>query len=324
MKLLFPASKTDEESQAQHQCTPSPPRNCPGYPPALIPTDFTEEEQIDFYLPNGNERLACSLLLCLQGNRKAWSYVPSIGVHVDSTKPVIVICHGFMSWRNQMLLTHIAGGLCKKMNCHTLRFDFTGNGHSSGAWRYGNFGQEAKDLNTVIEFANQEMKCNIACVVGHSKATYAVLRIALQQEATQVSKIPSFCILSGRYSLPGEFDTRQRFSEAQLKEFECQGKVIIGIRGSRRFEIFQRDIDERAELDSSKCKDIESSVVLIVHGDADMTVNVSSATRFKESIPNSEIYIVKGADHSFNGLRHMQELVSIISAFVNKAASDRC
>jgi uncharacterized protein len=298
----------------------APPTACTGYPPVLIPSNLTSEEQVDFYVPNDDGKLACSLIRSLQADQTGWMPVPSIGSDIDASKPVIIICHGFMSWRNQMLLTHLAGGLSKEMNCHSIRFDFTGNGHSTGTWRYGNFEQEVQDLKAIIQFVRVQMKCQVACVVGHSKAAYAVLQTALYQDE-EAFKIPTFCILAGRFSLRGEFDPKARFTEAQLKTFEETGKLMLGTRGEQRLVISQSDIDERMKLDSSGCIGIRSNVI-IIHGDADKTVDVANAYRFAEIIPNSELHIVKGADHSFNGLRHIKELVALITSFVrNKAAT---
>lgn len=292
----------------------APPTACIGYPPVLIPSDLTSDEQVDFYVPNDDGQIACSLIRSLHADPTGWTHVPSISTDVDTSKPVIIICHGFMSWRNQMLLTHLAGGLSKEMNCHSIRFDFTGNGHSTGAWRYGNFEQEVQDLKAVIQFVWVQMKCQVACVVGHSKAANAVLQTALHQDE-EAFKIPTFCILAGRFSLRGEFDPKDRFTEAQLKTFEETGEVMLGSRGGQKLVVSQNDIDERMQLDSSGCIRIRSSV-LIIHGDADKTVDVVNANRFAEMIPNNELHIVKGADHSFNGLRHIKELVARITSFV--------
>ena len=220
-----------------------------------------------------------------------------------------------------MLLIHLAAGLSKQLDCHTLRFDFTGNGHSSGKWRYGNYAQEVQDLRRVIDFVRRELKCHVQGVVGHSKATFAVLQTAWQQEAFQQEQvtIPKFCILSGRFSLPGDNPMIVKLlTTDQCKEFKEYGKVTINTRGDRTFDIVQDDMEERKKLDTRPCQNIKCSTVLIIHGDNDTTVDVSNAYKFAKWIPNNELHIVKDADHSFNGLRHMKELVNVIATFMSR------
>lgn len=300
---------------------PGPPQNCEGYPPVLLPTDLSADEQMEWFIHHDGERpLACSCI-CIRSDKNSTSNTLT-NWEIDSTKPVIIICHGFMSWRNQMLLTHLAAGVSKEFDCHTLRFDFTGNGHSTGTWRYGNHAQEVKDLCRVIDFVRQQLQCHVQSVMGHSKAAFAVLQTAWQQEESQQEHmtIPTFCILSGRFSLPGNNDdVMQRIlTKDQRKEFKEYGKITIDTRGDRTFDIFQVDIDERNELDTSPCKNIKHSTVLIIHGDNDTTVDVSNAYKFAEWIPHNELHIVKGADHSFNGLRHINELVKVIATFMTR------
>lgn len=141
-----------------------PPAACEGYLPGIVPSFLTPSENVDFYLPyqDGRERIACSVMRCIDqpSNRNEYTRVGQ-AFDIDSTKPVIILCHGSNSWRNQMLISFLAGNLTKKLSCHTLRFDFVGNGHSSGKWRYADFDGGFKQLEHVIDFVRRTMKCQI-------------------------------------------------------------------------------------------------------------------------------------------------------------------
>mmetsp|Transcript_24714 Transcript_24714/g.35372 ORF Transcript_24714/g.35372 Transcript_24714/m.35372 type:complete len:183 (-) Transcript_24714:48-596(-) len=84
--------------------------------------------------PKPENGLACSLVSRKEisfeqlENRVSSSQLDTI----FDTKPVIIICHGAMSWRNQVLLINLSSELLTCLDAHILRFDFTGNGHSKG------------------------------------------------------------------------------------------------------------------------------------------------------------------------------------------------
>eukprot|EP00978_Attheya_sp_CCMP212_P002363 scaffold4850_cov50-Attheya_sp.AAC.14 len=165
-----------------------PPLECDGYFPYMRPRTVPPEDEIHFFLPHGiaNEKgsakkqqlLACSLirpppsLLSLQNKGKHTMRPLTVDgrviqedFFVDSNTPVVVVCHGFMSWRQQMLISHLAAGISQSLQCVSLRFDFLGNGQSTGQWKYANYEQELLDLKRVLDYVRQELKCPIACVI---------------------------------------------------------------------------------------------------------------------------------------------------------------
>lgn len=301
-----------------------PPLQCEGYAPALLPTFLETNEIVDFFLSyqDGSEtrQLACGLIRCMDNiqTRSNWNWVQS-SFDIDSTKPVIILCHGHMAWRNQMLLAFLAANLSRKLNCHTLRFDFSGNGHSKGTWRYGGFDVEARDLNEVIRFVRQQLKCQVSCVVGHSKGACSVMRRAWEQEDMPAEeRIPAFVNLCGLFYEPNKYSPQERFTKEQLEELDATGKILLETRGSRRYEVTNQDIQDKINADSSPVRGISTSRVLLIHGDADEEVNVSNAYQFSKTIRPSELKVIKGGDHAFNGLKHMDLMTDTISTFVRK------
>jgi alpha/beta superfamily hydrolase len=196
-----------------------------------------------------------------------------------------------------------------------LRFDFTGNGHSSGDFHYSNYDEEQRDLREVVEFVQTTMKCKVLCLVGHSKGAYAIFRYAL--EHADDGSIPAFVELSGRFSTPNDYNVRSKLTPTQYEALQRQGRVILGKRGDRVLQLSQKDVDERMSLDSSFVRQIQKPV-LIIHGSADEMVDVSNAHKFAQYIPTNELHIIEKADHNYNGLRHMDELTSTIAAFLQK------
>jgi alpha/beta superfamily hydrolase len=295
---------------------------------------------VDFYLPtlNGEEALACSLYRSLEpepttsANTSTSTCIPTnvegMGFDVDSRKPVVVICHGFMSWRNQMLLAHLAGGLQKRLNYHTLRFDFTGNGHSTGIFHHSNYNREFHDLQTVLSFVQDKMKCRVACVIGHSKGVGAVLRTAEEQEShdkigsssSRRTRIPCFVNMSGIFAVPHEYDIEKRLGVEKARVLKQNGRVVLDQKGARECVMTIDDVQERSNLDSSFVRNIKSAAVLTIHGSKDEAVPVSNAHEFAKTIARHELLIIEGADHNYNGLRHMQTMVNAVAKFVDQHA----
>jgi len=55
---------------------------------------------------------------------------------------------------------------------------------------------------------------------------------------------------------------------------------------------------------------------MIVHGSEDDVIPVSNTDRWKELIPQAKVHIVNGADHNYNGLKFIGELVEATGSFL--------
>ena len=280
-------------------------------------------------------RLACSLIRSRKKEKKrngyhSTNYSPlppeNWSTTIDQTKPVIILCHGLLSWRNQWLIHDLAANLARTLNCHTLRFDFTGNGHSSGEWSYSNYDVEFNDLKNVVSYVENEMKCKVVCILGHSKGTFALLRLAWEQENNEqqeqrfqhFTKAPCFVNLAGRFILPDSTSScLAAFSEEHKTELSEKGSTTWITRGSREFVVTKKAIEERSKCDVSPVSRI-TSPVLTVHGCADMAVPVENARQFDAVIENHELCIIEGADHNFNGLAYSDNLDAVISDFIRR------
>lgn len=228
-----------------------------------------------------------------------------------------------------MLISHVAAGVAKAMHCHALRFDFRGNGSSGGTWHSAGYDNEFCDLERVVNFVRKELGCKVTCIVGHSKGSAAVLRFAQTQGKNGIScngggdgtcsPVPCFVNMAGRYVTPGDFDIKTRFTEKQCNKLEKEGQFTLKTFGEKKAIVTRQDIDERANFDSSFVAEISPNVsVFTIHGSADAVVPVNNATKYDKSIRNHTVMIIDGADHNFNGLKYMKEIVLRIVEFVEK------
>jgi hypothetical protein len=122
-----------------------------------------------------------------------------------------------------------------------LRFDFTGNGHSTGIFHHSNYNREFHDLQTVLSFVRDQMKCRVACVIGHSKGVGAVLRTAEEQEShaaldssfSRRTRIPCFVNMSGIFAVPHEYDIEKRLGVEKARVLKQNGRVVLDQKGAR-------------------------------------------------------------------------------------------
>merc|ERR1719443_2365664 len=230
-----------------------------------------------------------------------------------------------------MLIVNLAASLAKKLNCHTLRFDFTGNGHSTGDWSGSNYDGELNDLRSVVDFVQNHLGLRVASIVGHSKGTIAVNRYLLEEnlkakEDNKPSSIPCAVSLAGLFLTP---DTPNkaiidwfRISEEHKKLLEGRkgcfrypnGEDDEAIKGKRRKQVFTKE-DLEARVDMNCVKNIDSWI-LTIYGGEDFVVPRDSASKYARLPPNNEQQTLKGANHDFNGTKHIKPLTAMISEFI--------
>jgi hypothetical protein len=133
-----------------------------------------------------------------------------------------------------MLLKSLASS---DLPCNTFRFDFRGNGQSGGETGYGNYEEEAEDLQAVVQYLDtrfRESHGPVIGVLGHSKGASVVLifsrRFGRQwTDRYQSLYSPTFgfniICLSGRCNM--DQVPADRFSKEQLDALEQKGQVLL-------------------------------------------------------------------------------------------------
>ena len=216
-----------------------PATQCSRYPAVYIPEFINKNPnlEINFFLPySGGGKLACSFIKSEKNERNTIENRDAMQTKnetndlsdfcVDPSKPVVIVCHGFQSWRNQMLIYHIASGLTESLGYHTLRFDFAGNGHSNMPIDHGDqFVTHA--LETVVNFVHNELNCRVGCIVGHSLGAAVTMEFAVEREIkTEQNKIKAEHIIPHYVNLSGMY-TPSRIDFSKMKK--CSLMTIHGI-----------------------------------------------------------------------------------------------
>lgn len=306
-----------------------PGKECEGYPSTswLSPTN-----EIDFYISDKKKKIACSLIYNDDQKARTSSYDLANGNtaniqrflrRTDKSKPIFVICHGHLSWRNQMLFVALSKKLNEVLGYPMLRFDFGGNGHSNGDWKFAAYDENYCDLCTVVNYIHTTLQCRIGCIIAHSQGVVTSMKYASRHNNTHGS-VPKYVNLAGRFHIPESplQVAEKRLSSEQFTELERKGAVTILKRGNKNkiYRITLEDIKRHAEYDTSSIfsnfPDVE---VLTIHGNADKHVPVDNAIKFEHALKDRHTKrIISGADHNFNGMRHIDEIAFEIKSFYLK------
>ncbi len=317
-----------------------PTAKCDGYPLVFFKN---KPEEFSFYIPmkvgNVQHQIACSWI---QPKNHSSTYDNSDkrstknrylkGIHpslasIDKNEKVIIVCHGSFSWRNQMLISNIASEIAQSTrdqlsSCHTLRFDFRGNGHSSGKWHFDSFENDLKDLCAVYDFVTKQMGCEVICLIGHSHGSAAIMNHAalMEQQRNSDGKTihPYYVNLAGRCTTENDFEMNSSFTKEQIHEFESTDKIVLPKIGRRQRVITKESVKGRNSYDLCKIvtNNIRKTKVLTIHGDNDKVVSVRNAYKYDEIIPNHTKKIIKGADHNFNGCKFIDDIVGMVADFL--------
>jgi alpha/beta superfamily hydrolase len=258
--------------------------------------------------------------------------------------PCVLILHGLGSWRNQLFLKALAYELVSSgqrnvasndgksgASVATLRFDFTGCGESQGEFRYTGYENELDDVNCVIADAEAKHNVEIIAVVGHSKGVLSVMNHAAAAAAAaadgRVVKPMKYVALSGRFNAVAF--PKGRFTEDNMAQYEREGKFLWFSRGARACYVTASDVAEKANerlspdqfaaissFTSSSSSSPPLIQVLIMHGDADETIPCADAHDYHAAIEGSELIMIPGADHNFNGTKYTKMLSDAITNFI--------
>lgn len=227
-----------------------------------------------------------------------------------------------------MLISNLASKLSTAMECHSLRFDFTGNGHSGGEWKYSDVAHEYEDLCKIVELVQTGLRCKVACVIGHSLASasiiqYTATNTSLEQRGLKVACI-NYVNLAGHFYLPKW--QRIPFDNEDMIELREKGffslKHPFEQRRLTKFKVTKEQVELRSNRDSYNAvkhlhRKNSKIRILTIHGSKDKMVHVDNAYKFDREIANHTLHILEGACHNFNGLKFHDWIVSVVSLFFN-------
>ena len=222
----------------------------------------------------------------------------------------VVLGHCFTCSRHTGILRDLAEEL-SGLGFAVLRFDFSGNGQSQGAFAESTYSKQIDEVKTAIEQL-RDRGAEWIGLAGHSLgAVVSVLTAADRKDAG----VKAVCAFAGRIS---ELTPRHFLSAAQIEELDRTGAVHFKSRG-RALKLTEDFFSDAGRYELPKILAEIGLPLLVVHGDADEIIPVEEAYKAKDANPEAvELEILPGADHMFSDRRQRREAAGRVAAWFDR------
>ena len=241
---------------------------------------------------------------CMRGGLRIYgrTHVPDTGL---KNYPTVIMCHGFNG--SCMGNVKYAEQLVPK-GFACVMFDFCGGSlrcRSGGDMREMTVSSEIDDLKTVtgcvkeMEFADTER----LILMGKSQGGF----VSALAAADMKDDISALVLLYPAFTIPLMAKRTEREMKVIPEEYEILGGVV-----GREY------LYDALSLDTDKCFTYGGDV-LILHGDRDDIVPLSSSKRAEKLYRSAELHIIEGAGHGFrNG--EVKRACELMSVFLKNSA----
>ncbi|QDO93280.1 alpha/beta fold hydrolase [Formosa sediminum] len=254
----------------------------------------------------------------------------------NTPKPILIFCHGYKGYKDWGAWNIMAERFAKA-GFFFIKFNFSHNGGTAeqpidfpdlNAFGLNNYSIELDDLQMVIDwiinnktFTTEADTSNLN-LMGHSRGGGIVTIKA--EEDSRITRV---------ISLAGVSDYAARMSSGEaLEQWKTEGVeyVINGRTKQSMPHYYQFFEDFKANEERLTIKRAATHLKipqLIIHGDADTSVSINEAYNLHHWNPNSELKIIKDANHVFNTShpwttneipKHLQEVITTVTEFIKK------
>ncbi|MDV7697733.1 alpha/beta hydrolase [Chryseobacterium soli] len=229
----------------------------------------------------------------------------------DEKLPLVIFVHGYKGYKDWGAWDLMAEKFARA-GFFFVKFNFSHNGttvenpHDFAdleAFGNNNYSKEMSDLKVVIDHFYQDPKVDGQKIVliGHSRGGGISIITTADDER-----------INGLITL-ASVDTLERFPKDEALESWKQKGVYYVVNGRTKQEMphyyqfyqdFEKDIHR---FDVERATEMAKAHVLIVHGTNDESVSVKSAEHLHLLHPNSELFLVENANHTFGAKEPWEE-----------------
>lgn len=208
--------------------------------------------------------------------------------------PVAILFHGFMGCRGYSEDHHFykLAQKLKAAGIASVRFDFNGHGKSDGDFTDMNIYNEINDAIKILDYAKALPYATEIYIVGHSQGGVVGGMLA----GYYADIIKKLILLAPAATLKDDAKKGTCFGIAYDTNHIPQTLAIENgtqIVGGHYFRIVKT-------LPIYEVTANFKGPVLIIHGTEDEAVNPIAAKQYKEYIPDAELILVPGENHSLN------------------------
>ncbi|WP_247666393.1 S9 family peptidase [Aquimarina sp. MMG015] len=228
-------------------------------------------------------------------------------------QPIVIFCHGYKGFKDWGPWDLVANTFAQA-GFFFIKFNFSHNGGTIeqpmdfpdlDAFGTNNYLIELDDLKCVLDQVTsvsfeyqQYVNPNNIVLIGHSRA--GGITTIKASEDSRISKLITWA---------GVSDYESRFPKgATFQSWKDEGVFYVENGRTKQkmphdFQFYTTFVENKERLTIAKAAKNVKVPYLIIHGTEDPTVSMKEAEDLNSWNPNSELYLVSGADHVF-GAKH--------------------
>lgn len=224
-------------------------------------------------------------------------------VEAEKKLPLVIFVHGYKGYKDWGAWDLMAEKFAKA-GFFFVKFNFSHNGTTTDdpfnfadleAFGNNNYSKELSDLGIVIDHCirNPQVDAEKIILIGHSRGGGISIIKTFEDER-----------INGLITL-ASVDTLDRFPKGDFFENWKKEGVYYALNGRTKQEMphyyqFYEDYAENIHrFDVERAAEMAKAHMLIIHGTQDEAVDVGNAEHLHILNPNSEIFLIENANHTF-------------------------
>ena len=230
--------------------------------------------------------------------------------------PVVILCHGFTSWKGEPLLVAVAEA-ATKAGFPVVCFDFDGHGESGGDFSKMTVSSEVDDLRHVMEWITKQPWGGDFLLVGHSQGGVVVgMACGLYNNIKGAVLLAPAGVLVNDSKSGRIFDARIDPANPPETIPLFGGTKLLGgcfVRDAQKLPLYET---------VAKAGSCGVRSLCVIHGSADGVVPYSYGKRFADAASSAavpcqaEFHLLYGADHGFS--RREKEIADLTVFLLKK------
>ena len=224
----------------------------------------------------------------------------------DISKPIIILCHGFTTSKDNSTNTRLEILLNEK-GISTLRFDFFGHGESGGDFAEITVSEGVDDTLRAIDY----LKSLGYSKIGLMGSSYG--GITSLMAASKTKDLYVLALKSPVSDYKDLYETREALDEWKTKGYKAYFNSK-GVEFKLNYTFFE-DFDNNLGYEAAKNIHIPT---LIVHGREDKDVAVEQSIKTSKILSNGKLEIIEDANHFYDKSGQFQNMLDLIVDFIVK------
>lgn len=222
-----------------------------------------------------------------------------------------LFAHCFTCSKDVLAASRISKALARQ-GLATLRFDFTGLGHSEGEFAHTNFSSNVDDLISAADFMRDHHEAP-SLLVGHSLGGAAAL-----MAGGDIEDVQAVATINAPYH-PGHV---QHLFDGAIETIEETGEAEVTFAG-RTFRIQKHFLDDLDRHDMEETIAELKKPLMLFHGPRDNTVGIDNAARIFQAAKHPKSFVsLDDADHLLSRKADAAYVGLVLSAWGTRYVGD--